>query len=151
MPRVQPEKSKKKKKKKSLILINLKNKISWSSCWGSAVTNPTSIMRMWVWSWPCLVEDLALLWLWCRSAAVTLIPPLAWEFPYATGAAIKEKKIQLQWLWLWWRHEFDPGQRSELKDPELQLGFSSWLGNFHMPWVQPLNNKRKKQFEHQCK
>ena len=28
-----------------------------------------------------------LLWLWCRLAATTLIPPLAWELPYAVGAA----------------------------------------------------------------
>ena len=33
-----------------------------------------------------------MLWLWCRLAAVALIGPLAWEFPYATGAAIKSKK-----------------------------------------------------------
>ena len=36
---------------------------------------------------------LALLWLWGRSAAAALIPPLAREFPYAEGAALKEKKI----------------------------------------------------------
>ena len=28
-------------------------------------------------------SDLALLWLWCRPAAVALIKSLAWEFPYA--------------------------------------------------------------------
>ena len=33
-----------------------------------------------------------LLWLWCRPAAATLIQPLAWEIPYATGAVLKEKK-----------------------------------------------------------
>ena len=33
--------------------------------------------------------DPALLWLWHRPAAVALIQPLAWELPYATGAAIK--------------------------------------------------------------
>ena len=32
-------------------------------------------------------SDPVLLWLWCRPAAVTLIKPLAWEPPYATGAA----------------------------------------------------------------
>ena len=32
------------------------------------------------------------LWLWCRLAAVALISPLAWETPYAMGAAIKRKK-----------------------------------------------------------
>ena len=30
--------------------------------------------------------------LWCRLAAVALIGPLAWETPYATDAALKEKK-----------------------------------------------------------
>ena len=36
--------------------------------------------------------DLALLWLWCRSIAVALIPPLPWESPYATGVALKKKE-----------------------------------------------------------
>ena len=31
----------------------------------------------------------ALLWLWCRLAAIALIRPLAWEPPYAAGAALK--------------------------------------------------------------
>ena len=34
-------------------------------------------------------SDLALLWLWCRPAAVALIRLLAWEAPYAVGAALK--------------------------------------------------------------
>ena len=28
--------------------------------------------------------------LWCRPAAVALIQPLAWELPYAAGAALKK-------------------------------------------------------------
>ena len=36
--------------------------------------------------------DLALLWLWCGSAATAPIRPLAWELPHATCAALKEKK-----------------------------------------------------------
>jgi len=32
-------------------------------------------------------SDPALLWLWCRLAATAPIQPLAWEPPYATGAA----------------------------------------------------------------
>ena len=36
--------------------------------------------------------DLASLWLWCSLAAVTLIWPLAWEFPYGTGVAQKRQK-----------------------------------------------------------
>ena len=33
--------------------------------------------------------DPALLWLWCRPEDVVLIQPLAWELPYAVGAALK--------------------------------------------------------------
>ena len=37
--------------------------------------------------------DLALLWLWYRLAAAALIrTPLAWELPYAVGAALKRQK-----------------------------------------------------------
>ena len=36
--------------------------------------------------------DLAFLWLWRRMAAMALIPPLAWERPYAAGAALKRQK-----------------------------------------------------------
>ena len=32
------------------------------------------------------------LWLWCRPAAEAQIPPLAWEFPYVAGMALKSKK-----------------------------------------------------------
>ena len=36
-----------------------------------------------------------MLWLWRRPAAMTAIQPLAWEPPYATGAAQEmEKKDQ---------------------------------------------------------
>ena len=37
-------------------------------------------------------SDLALLWLWCRPAAVALIQPLAWELPHAMGAALEKKE-----------------------------------------------------------
>ena len=37
-------------------------------------------------------SDLALLWLWRRLAAVAPILPLAWEPPYAAGAAVKRQK-----------------------------------------------------------
>ena len=36
--------------------------------------------------------DPALLWLWHRLAAAYLIRPLAWEPPYAMGAALKKDK-----------------------------------------------------------
>ena len=37
------------------------------------------------------VKDLPLLWLWRRPGAAALIQPLAWEIPYAAGAALKRK------------------------------------------------------------
>ena len=40
------------------------------------------------------VKHLALLWLWCRLAAVALIGRLAWELPYAAGMALKTKNKQ---------------------------------------------------------
>ena len=39
-------------------------------------------------------SDTALLWLWHRPAAVAPIRPLAWEPPYAAGAALKKTKDQ---------------------------------------------------------
>ena len=39
-----------------------------------------------------LGSDPALLWLWRRLAATTLIQPLAWELPYAVSAALKKRK-----------------------------------------------------------
>ena len=33
-----------------------------------------------------------LLWLWCRPVATAPIQPLALEFPYAAGAALKRAK-----------------------------------------------------------
>ena len=38
--------------------------------------------------------DPALLWLWHRPAPTALIRPLAWEPPYATGAALEMAKRQ---------------------------------------------------------
>ena len=38
--------------------------------------------------------DLVLLWLWPRLAAVAPIRHLAWEPPYAVGAALKKKTIK---------------------------------------------------------
>ena len=41
--------------------------------------------------------DPVLLWLWCRLAAATApIRPLAWELPYAEGAALKSKQTNKQ-------------------------------------------------------
>ena len=45
-------------------------------------------------------SDPALLWLWCRQAATTLIGPLAWEPPYAARVAQemakRQKKINIR-------------------------------------------------------
>ena len=35
--------------------------------------------------------DLVLLWLWGRPATTALIPPLAWELPYAAGVALQSQ------------------------------------------------------------
>ena len=37
---------------------------------------------------------LALLWLWCRMVAKTLIQPLAWEPPYAVHVALEKAERQ---------------------------------------------------------
>ena len=37
------------------------------------------------------VSDPALLWLWCRLAAIAPIQPLAWELPYTSGVALESK------------------------------------------------------------
>ena len=39
-------------------------------------------------------SDLVLLWLWCKLAATALIRLLAWEPPYASGAALKRQDKQ---------------------------------------------------------
>ena len=38
------------------------------------------------------VKDPALLWLWHRLTATAPMTPLAWEPPYATGAALEKPK-----------------------------------------------------------
>jgi len=40
----------------------------------------------------CHSSGPALLWLWRRPVATALIGPLAWEPPYAAGAALEKKK-----------------------------------------------------------
>ena len=46
-------------------------------------------------------------------------------------------KIQLQWFGWLQRCGLYAQPRSQLR-----LGFSPWLGNFHMPWVHPLKKKK---------
>ena len=45
-------------------------------------------------------SDPVLLWLWCRSAAVAPIGLLAWEPPYAEGAALEKSKRQKKMLFV---------------------------------------------------
>ena len=40
-------------------------------------------------------SDPMLPWLWRRLVAAALIQPLAWELPYAVGAALKRPKIYI--------------------------------------------------------
>ena len=51
-------------------------------------------MRLWVQSLACIsgLRIQCCHELWRRPAAVPLIGPLAWEPPYATGAALKRKR-----------------------------------------------------------
>ena len=44
-------------------------------------------------------SDLALLWLWCSLAATAPIGPLAWERPYAAGAALKRQQIPQRFVY----------------------------------------------------
>ena len=56
--------------------------------WNHEVEGSIPVLTQWV-------KDLALLWLWCRLAAIALIRPLAWEPPYAAGVGpgkVKKKK-----------------------------------------------------------
>ena len=58
------------------------------------LTNPTRNHEV-AGSIPALaqcVKDPALLWLWCRLVATAPIRPVAWEPPYAEGAAQEMEK-----------------------------------------------------------
>ena len=55
-------------------------------------------LRIWrcceLWCRLQMRSDPALLWLWCRLVATAPIIPLAWESPYAAGAAQEIAKRQ---------------------------------------------------------
>ena len=67
--------------------------------------------------------DLALLWLWCRTAAVAPIRPLVREPPYAMGAGIKDKERKKKGKEMWpslsfpsWRQGLGKIKQCPLKD-----------------------------------
>ena len=51
------------------------------------------------------VKDPASLCLWCWPAAVALLLPLAWELPYAVGAALKSKKYIYLYIYIYRERE----------------------------------------------
>jgi len=72
--------------------------------------------------------DPALLWLWCRPEATAPIRPLAWESPYAAGAAlekVKEKKKK---------------KKRFLETPEISNP------RFFLRWVIRLNGAKKEPY-----
>ena len=54
--------------------------------------------------------------------------------------------IGLQWTWLLGGLGLDPNPVQVVKGFHLPwLGFSPWLGDFPMPWVQPLKKTKRKE------
>ena len=69
-------------------------------------------------------SDPMLLWLWCQLAAAALSQPLAWKFPYVSGAAVKSKK-----------------KKFLQKDPQRKLcSINKWV--FHVLLVENCNYRR---------
>ena len=66
----------------------------WSSRCGTVEMNPTRNHEVSgsIPGFAQCVKDLPLLWLWHRLVATAPIRPLAWEPPYAKGAALKKDK-----------------------------------------------------------
>ena len=71
-------------------------------------------------------SDLALPWLWCRLAATAPIQPLAWEPPYATGAAQEIATTTTT----------KQQQKRQKTKKKKSIRFSPWPQNFHMARVQ---------------
>ena len=78
-------------------------------------------------------SDLTLLWLWPRPVATVPIRPLAWEPPYAGGAAQEKAKRQKK-------------QKTKKKQPEFSYINKSEKGKF---WTELSTNlKHKKHDKH---
>ena len=67
-----------------------------------------------------------LLWLWHRLAATPPISPLAWEPPYAAGAALKKKTKD---------QKKKKKKKKNHKDHE--TGHDEWALRSAFPWSQP--------------
>ena len=86
----------KNKRTQEFLLWHSGNKSGWypwgcgSDAWPCSGGRGSSVaMSCGVGHWGS--SDPALLWLWCRPAAVASIGPLAWKLPYASGSALKKK------------------------------------------------------------
>ena len=67
-------------------------------------------------------SDQALLWLWRRLVATSLIIPLAWELPYAMGAVLKRQKRTKK------KEEVKFGFGNlDKKDPQNHIDSGSWI------------------------
>ena len=75
--------------------IQLVSTRMWVNPWHCSMGQGSSIAVSYGVGWRC-GKDPMLLWLWWRPAAVAWIWPLAWEFPYAVGAALKSKNIKIK-------------------------------------------------------
>ena len=77
-----------------ITILTSKTRRSEYPLWLSGLRNPTSIHATAgsILGLAQCIKDLAWLWLWCRPAASAPVQPLAWELPYAAGAALKRKK-----------------------------------------------------------
>ena len=74
-------------------------------------------------------SDLALLWRWCRPAALALIQPLVWSLKYATGAALKRKeKKSYTGVFAVAQQVKDPALPQLWHRSQLQLRFNPWSG-----------------------
>ena len=73
-------------------------------------------------------SDLA--WLWHRLAAVTPIRPLAWEPPYAAGAALKSKKKKKKKSWFCYFCDLRPEKEKETEEKKV----ASRMTSFPVKW-----------------